>query len=211
VIKPGTVHDRRSGGSRPRRIEILSSLLQVLPDSAAIIATTGKCGRELFTLADREQHLYVVGSMGCASAIGLGAAVHVKNPIVVLDGDGAALMKMGNLATIGTYAPSNLIHVLLDNGVHDSTGGQQTVSANVDFATIAAACGYVSATQCDDGPGFEQVISASLRAPGPHFIRVLIRPGSIEKLGRPTVTPIEFGERFRSFLTRASRIERSAA
>src|SRR3546814_4314128 len=119
-----------------------SDLLSIVPDEAAIVATTGKCGRELFTLADGEQHLYQVGSMGCASAMGLGVALNVRRPVIVLDGDGAALMKMGSMATIGAEAPANLIHILLDNGVHDSTGGQQTASPGVDFARVALACGY---------------------------------------------------------------------
>ena len=75
------------------------------PDAAALIAATGKCGRELFTVADRAQHLYQVGSMGCAAAMGLGVALNSKRPVVVLDGDGAALMKLGSLATIGACAP----------------------------------------------------------------------------------------------------------
>ncbi|WP_410965891.1 thiamine pyrophosphate-dependent enzyme, partial [Salmonella sp. SAL4438] len=77
--------------------------------------------------------------MGGASGMGLGVALNVSRPVVVLDGDGAALMKLGSFATIGAYAPANLIHVVLDNGVHDSTGGQPTVSPGVDFAGVALA------------------------------------------------------------------------
>ena len=87
--------------------------------------------------------------MGCASAMGLGVALNTARPVVVLDGDGAALMKMGSLATIGAQAPANLVHVVLDNGVHDSTGGQATVSPIVDFAGVALACGYASGAACD--------------------------------------------------------------
>ena len=76
------------------------------------------------------------------AAIGLGVAMHADRPVVVFDGDGAALMKMGNLATIGAVSPKRFVHVVFDNECHASTGGQRTVSANVDFATIAVACGY---------------------------------------------------------------------
>lgn len=201
VIPPqGRVTDYCSSTDRSARYDVLSAALGVLPDNAAIIATTGKCGRELFTIADREQHLYVVGSMGGASAIGLGVASHVAHPVVVFDGDGAALMKLGNMATIGAYAPGNLIHVVLDNGVHDSTGGQETVSAFVDFAMIAAACSYRSAARCDDIRGFERAMSEALHTPGPHLIHMRIRPGSLDKLGRPTVKPPAVAERFKSFL-----------
>ena len=94
-------------------------------------------------------------------------ALHTPRPVVVLDGDGAALMKLGNLATIGSRAPANLVHVVLDNGVHDSTGGQATVSANVDFAAVALACGYASGASCDSLRGFEQALAAAARPPGP--------------------------------------------
>ena len=95
---------------------IWAAARDLAPDEdTAVIATTGKAGRELFTLADRPQHLYQVGSMGCASGMGLGVALNTPRPVVVVDGDGAALMKLGTLATIGAYAPPNLVHVLLDN------------------------------------------------------------------------------------------------
>ena len=152
------------GGNRPpARMETLARLLTLVSDDAGVIASTGKSGRELFTLADREQHLYQVGSMGCAAGMGLGVALNNSRPVVVLDGDGAALMKMGTIATVGAYAPRNLVHVVLDNGVHDSTGGQSTVSANVEFADIAAACGYASAAKCDTLGGFEQAFVVQAR------------------------------------------------
>ena len=172
--------------------------------SAAIIATTGKCGRELFTLADRPQHFYQVGSMGCASAMGLGVACNVDRPVVVLDGDGAALMKLGNLATIGAYRPRNLIHLLLDNGVHDSTGGQPTVSAGVGFASIATACGYARAFAVDSLAGMSTALADSFRGEGPTLIHARIKPGSISPLGRPTIPPVEVAERFRRFLHSAA-------
>lgn len=201
---PGRRLDLHGDGEAPRRFAALERLLDLLPEPAAVIATTGKCGRELFTLADRPQHLYQVGSMGCASAMGLGVALNVERPVVVIDGDGAALMKMGNLATIGAEAPENLIHLLLDNGVHDSTGGQATVSPGVDFAAVALACGYRSAAACDDLAGFEAALKQALEGPasnpGPHLVHLRISPGSLAKLGRPTVKPAEVARRFRDFL-----------
>jgi phosphonopyruvate decarboxylase len=119
---------------------------------------------------------------------------------VVLDGDGAALMKLGNLATIGGRAPANLVHIVLDNGVHDSTGGQATVSASVDFAAVALACGYASGASADSRHGFEEALGATRDSRGPHLIHVRIAPGSLARLGRPTVTPPEVARRFRAFL-----------
>ncbi len=199
---PATGHrgDFAHGGAHPARAEVLERFLAAVPEDAAVIATTGKCGRELFTLADREAHLYQVGSMGCASAMGLGVALNVARPVVVLDGDGAALMHMGNLATIGARAPGNLVHVVLDNGVHDSTGGQATVSATVDFAEAAIACGYPWAASCDDLDGFEQAFAEALEADGPALIHAHVAPGSMNNLGRPTVAPAEVAARFKDFL-----------
>lgn len=196
----GEVSDHLNGGTRPTRIAILERFLAMVPKNAAVVASTGKCGRELFTLDDRIQHLYQVGSMGCASGMGLGVALNVSRPVVVLDGDGAALMKLGTLATVGAYAPKNLIHVVLDNGVHDSTGGQATVSPNVDFARAAVACGYRGAAAIDSVAGFDAAFAAAADTEGPHLLHVRIQPGSLDKLGRPTVKPPEVARRFKTFL-----------
>ena len=195
-----TLRDFLTGGARPTRYGTLETLLSVTPHNAGIVATTGKSGRELFTIADREQHIYQVGSMGGASAMGLGVALNTERPVVVIDGDGAALMKMGNMATIGAQAPKNLVHVLVDNGVYDSTGGQVTVSGVVDFARVALACGYVSAATADDLDGFAKALDAAFASDGPHMIHIRIRPGSLETLGRPIVSPEDVARRFRAFL-----------
>lgn len=201
-IRPrGRIEDLRQCGEPPSRIDLLRCVQMLVPAEAAVVATTGKTGRELFTLEDRPQQLYQVGSMGCASAMGLGIALNSTRPVLVLDGDGAALMKLGTLATIGAQAPDNLIHVLLDNGVHDSTGGQATVSPNVDFAAVAQACGYPRAYRCDSARGFAQALEAALTdRPRPVLIHALIAPGSLAKLGRPTITPRDVARRFRTFL-----------
>lgn len=207
---PGERVDHHAIGARPTRAAALERVLAVAPEQAAIIATTGKCGRELFTLADRPQHLYQVGSMGGASGMGLGVALNSPRPVVVLDGDGAALMKLGSLATIGAYAPDNLVHVILDNGVHDSTGGQATVSASVDFAAIALACGYRRAASCASLEGFEHALRRAFAQAGPTLIHLRIAPGSMAKLGRPTVKPPEVARRFRDFLASPVAATRAA-
>lgn len=187
-------------GERPSRAAVLERFLALVDPAAAVIATTGKCGRELFTLADRPQHLYQVGSMGGASGMGLGVALNVARPVVVLDGDGAALMKLGCFATIGAYAPAGLIHIVLDNGVHDSTGGQPTVSSTVDFAGVALACGYRHAVSCDTLDGFAAAYRSAADGPKPALLHARIAPGSMEKLGRPTIAPEDVARRFKAFL-----------
>ena len=202
ALRPrGTIEDLRQGGARPARIDLLRRVQALVPAEAAVVATTGKTGRELFTLDDRPQQLYQIGSMGCASAMGLGIALNTRRPVLVLDGDGAALMKLGAMATIGAHAPGNLIHLLLDNGVHDSTGGQATVSPSVDFAAVAQACGYPRAYGCDSEAGFARALEAAVASgPRPVLIHASIAPGSLAELGRPTIAPREVARRFRAFI-----------
>lgn len=197
----GAAHDFRNAGALPSRMAAMESLLNHLPDDAGIIATTGKCGRELFTIADRDQHLYQVGSMGCAAGMGLGTALNVRTPIIVLDGDGAALMKLGTLATIGSSGAENLVHIVLDNGTYDSTGGQPTTAPAVRFARVAQACGYAQGWEADSLAGLESAMATALIEAGPHLIHLKIAPGSMSKLGRPTIKPADVARRFRDFLT----------
>jgi phosphonopyruvate decarboxylase len=199
---PGQRVRKEQAGTQPARAAVLERLLGLVDNETGIIATTGKCGRELFTIADRPQHLYQVGSMGCATGMGLGVALNTERPIVVLDGDGAALMKLGTFATVGAYSPRNLIHILLDNGVHDSTGGQATVSASVDFAAVALACGYAWAGSANTLDGFETTLMAVQEGPKPALIHMRIAPGSMARLGRPTITPADVARRFKAFLAR---------
>jgi phosphonopyruvate decarboxylase len=182
--------------ARPSRQEALRVLVARTPEaSTVILASTGFCGRELFAVADRPNHLYMVGSMGCVVPFALGLALaRADLRIIAVDGDGAALMRMGAFATVGTYGPPNLWHLLLDNGAHDSTGGQATVSPHVSFADVAAACGYASSYETDD----LQRIATWLDAPpqdGARFARLLIRTGTPGDLPRPSATPVEVKSR----------------
>ncbi|MBA5778746.1 phosphonopyruvate decarboxylase [Stappia sp. F7233] len=190
-----------TGGEAPRRIEVIERITARLPQGAGVIATTGFCGRELYTAGDHERNLYVVGSMGGASAIGLGAALNSDREIIVLDGDGAALMKLGNLATIGAEAPANLTHIILDNGMHESTGGQMTVSAGVDFAAIASATGYAHAARLDRLEDLDAALDEAFTVKGPRLLHVRVSPSKVEKLGRPKVSPADVARRFRTYLT----------
>lgn len=180
------------------REQALTQVLACTTDAATVVlASTGFCGRELFALQDRPSHFYMVGSMGCVSAIALGLALSRPDlRVVALDGDGAALMRMGTFATIGAYAPPNLWHLLLDNAVHDSTGGQSTVSRRLSFAGIAAACGYASALQTSELGKIAAWLEAGPLT-GPRFACLLTRPGSPADLPRPTLGPVAVKERLR--------------
>jgi len=185
----------------PTRSQVLKELIKNINNKIGVIATTGKTGRELFSLNDCKNFFYQVGSMGCASAISLGVALNTKKKIIVLDGDGSLLMKMGNMSTIGANRPKNLIHILLDNNVHDSTGQQLTNASTVDFANIAANCGYKESYSTDNTNNFSNIIKKKLRNTlGPIFIHIKIQKGSVKNLGRPTIHPKDVARRFQNFL-----------
>ena len=186
VIKQDNGHTR----AEVTRQQALDRIVNLTPArDYVVIATTGYTGRELYATNDRENQLYMVGSMGCASSLALGLSLARSDlKIVVIDGDGAALMRMGNLATLGTYAGKNLVHILLDNEVHDSTGGQATVAGNVDFASIAHACGYAAAYS-GSGPGLIDEIINHDEVDGARFLHLKIKPGTRKDLPRPDTTP----------------------
>lgn len=180
---PARLLDR---GSALRRI------IRHTPEAdSLVIATTGYTGRELYAIRDRKNQFYMVGSMGCASSLGLGVALARPDlRVVIIDGDGAALMRMGNFATLGSYAGNNLIHILLDNEVHDSTGRQATVAGGIDFAGIARASGYRLCLSGDHIELIDELFASGARG-GPSFARLRIRPGTIANLPRPKQTPAE--------------------
>jgi phosphonopyruvate decarboxylase len=190
--RAATRTQRLAPEARPSRQEALRLVVAHTPvASTVLLASTGFCGRELYAIADRPNHLYMVGSMGCVLPLALGLALARPDlRVIALDGDGSALMRMGAFATAGAYGPPNLLHLLLDNGMHDSTGGQATVSPNVAFADVAAACGYASAVETDD----LAQISAWLNEPplhGARFARLALRAGTPDDLPRPAMTPVE--------------------
>jgi phosphonopyruvate decarboxylase len=174
-------------------------------EAAAVVSTTGKLSRELCELDDRDHsrrnRFYMVGSMGCAAGFGLGVArAQPQRPVIVLDGDGALLMKLGSLATTGALAPRNYHHVVFDNGAHESTGGQPTPSPAIDFALAALACGYRHAETVSDLAALPGVLQRQLEIDGPTLLRVLITTGSRKDLGRPTLKPRDCFLRFCTFL-----------
>ncbi|MEU4656338.1 phosphonopyruvate decarboxylase [Streptomyces sp. NPDC023723] len=199
---PCDTADSRPDSRLMARSEAIGHVMRAVGDQALVVATTGKTARELERDWDRSQNLYVVGSMGCASAVALGVALNAPTrQVVVLDGDGAALMRLETMATIGRTAPPNLLHVLLDNEAYESTGGQPTGSAAVDFTEIAAASGYCSATEVTGEQGLRAALAEQLRHRGPSLIRVRIRAHSDPRLGRPALPPPASATRFRTAVT----------
>ncbi|SEA64990.1 phosphonopyruvate decarboxylase [Desulfuromusa kysingii] len=182
------------------RLNVIETITATKADDTVILATTGKTGRELYEVEDSQNNLYMVGSMGSISSIGLGIALNSNMKTIAVDGDGALLMRMGNLATNAYYSPANLLHVLIDNNMHDSTGGQFTVSSNVDFVQIAASTGYENSIYVHSLDELKKTIIGWYRNPVLTFIYIKVRNGTKENLGRPKIKPYEVKERLMEFI-----------
>lgn len=177
-----------------------------LADHALLVATTGYTSREVFAVAHRPGNFYMQGSMGHAASVALGVAQRERQrPIVVLDGDGAAIMHLGAMSMIGSAAPPNLVHVVLDNGAHESTGGQRTTSATTAFDRVALAAGYRSAGSCRSVAELEAAVTAALAAPGPHLIRVhtRMRGGAVPPRATAVLSPQTIAIAFTAEVTAA--------
>ncbi len=181
-----------------KRKEAISCIMENLKGNEMVVSSTGKISRELyFNDQERKNNFYMFGSMGCAASIGFALArERPDKKVIILDGDGAILMKMGTLATIGHYQPKNLIHIVLDNNCHDSTGGQPTVSDTVFLEKIAKNCGYATTVKIYEPKRLVRTLKYVLATQGPHFIVLKILRGAEKDLGRPELAPSKIKERF---------------
>ncbi len=179
------------------RENAIISAAEILEKDAAVICTTGMASRELFefrvrTESGHKRDFLTVGGMGHANQIALGLAISSPNrPIYCFDGDGAALMHMGSMAIIGQSGCSNLMHLIFNNGVHDSVGGQPTVGFSINIPEIAKACGYIDAVSVETVETLRVAISNLKLKNGPTLIEIRVRPGNRADIGRPTTTPLE--------------------
>ncbi len=187
--------------SYPTRLEALSTLNRLKDQNTILMATTGKTGRELYEIEDSPNNFYMVGSMGCVSSIALGLSLARNDKkVIALDGDGSVLMRLGSLATNAYYNPCNMLHLVLDNNSYDSTGGQLTVSNNIDFPNLAASLGYTHALYAHNIDELTTYINDWKANPVLTFIYLKISKGSKENLGRPKVKPFEVKERLMNFI-----------
>lgn len=162
-----------------------------------IVSTTGKASRELFEIreANKQSHandFLTVGSMGHSSSIALGIALQKpEKKIWIIDGDGALLMHMGSMAVIGANAPQNIIHVVINNGAHESVGGQPTVAGKINIVVVAKGCGYQNAISIDELDSLDMVLKEAKSRNELSLIEVKCAIGARENLGRPTTTAKE--------------------
>ena len=164
---------------------------------ALIIHANGMISRESFTYKDREENFYMIGSMGLACSIGLGAAMsRPARRVIVLEGDGNVLMGLGTLAMVGDIQPKNLIQIVLDNEGYGSTGGQRSISDHIALERFAAAAGYAQVERVSSEQGLEKALDAVLVVDGPSFLLVKVEPGNLEGIGRVSHPPEVITERF---------------
>jgi len=187
------------------REEIIEHIARVSGEDP-IVSTTGKASRELFEIreANKQSHKYdflTVGSMGHSSSIALGVAINKPDTGVwCVDGDGAVLMHMGAMAVLGANSPKNLIHVVINNGAHETVGGMPTVAANIDLVAIARACGYPYASCVEDFESLDRELEAAKIRNELSLIEVKCSIGAREDLGRPTTTALENKNSFMNYL-----------
>ncbi len=178
------------------REEIITHIVKFTGEDP-IISTTGKASRELFEIrsGNGQSHKYdflTVGSMGYSSSIAFGVATHKPNVKVwCVDGDGAALMHMGALAIIGSNKPKNMVHIIINNGAHETVGGMPTVAEGINFVEIAKACGYPFATCVDTFEDLDYALALAKEKKQLSLIEVKCSIGARDNLGRPTTTAIE--------------------
>lgn len=187
------------------REEVIRQIAEAAGENV-VIATAGKTGRELFeyreeTHSGHQRDLLVVGGMGHTSSIALGVAQQQPSlKVFCIDGDGAVLMHMGALAEIGSKAPANLYHIVINNGSHESVGGQPTAGFDVDLTLIAKACGYRESYSVAELGQLKKSLNGINGGKGPIFIEVRVNNSARSNLSRPTLSPEENKKLLMSYL-----------
>lgn len=188
------------------RLEAIKICLENLAMPAIVIGTTGMTARDLWTYREQgdkkhDHDFYVVGSMGAASSIALGLAKNTDKKVVVFDGDGALLMQMGALSTIGAYRPNNLLHIVLNNETHSSTGGQKTTANTTDIAALGQAAGYPGAMTVSAKEELVKAINEQQNKNELAMIVVKIKSGNLAGVGRVELSPSEITANIRHVTT----------
>jgi phosphonopyruvate decarboxylase len=209
VIRKGALTDAPEVEYKNENYMIREEIIQHIVKASGedpIVSTTGKASRELFEarVANGHSHKYdllTVGSMGHSSSIALGVAISKpEQRIWCIDGDGAVLMHMGSMAVMGANKPKNLIHVVINNGAHETVGGMPTVAGNIDLVAIAKACGYPNAVCADCFEALDKELEAAKERNELSMIEVKCSIGARENLGRPTTTALENKQNFMAYL-----------
>ncbi len=196
-----------SNSNTMKREEIIQHIVRVSGEDP-IVSTTGKASRELFETreANDQEHKYdflTVGSMGHSSSIALGVALNKPDTKVwCIDGDGAVLMHMGSMALLGANAPDNLVHIVINNGAHETVGGMPTVASKIDIVAAAKACGYPNAVCVDSFDDLDRELTQAKNRKELSFIEVKCSIGARADLGRPTTTALDNKQSFMDYIAK---------
>ena len=183
-----------------RNLAIENILKHVGPNDM-LLSTTGMISREVFVTADRPGNFYMLGSMGLLSSFGLGLALMVpEQRVIILEGDGSAMMSLGNLPLIASAGPLNLIHVILDNEAYESTGGQPSISSGFDLARIGLDSGYSRSVRVDEIEELEPELLRCTGKPGTHLLVIKCSIAPISGIPRVSHTPTEIRDRFKAHI-----------
>ena len=212
IVKKGTFEKEEpfvwKNGNQMVREAVLGRILEILPEDAVIVSTTGKISRELYEQSNQingnHDHIFMtVGGMGHASMIAFGIAQ--KRPdkkVLCIDGDGAVLMHMGALPFIASQAPANFYHIVINNQAHESVGAMPTGCQQADFARIAGAAGYVRSEKLVSMEALDQIAEAIKKEKGPILFEIPVSLDARADLGRPKESARENKEEFMKFLER---------
>lgn len=190
------------------REEAIQTVAAALGEKDCIVSTTGMISRELFEYRvamgqGHERDFLTVGSMGHASQIALGIAMaQPDRKVWCFDGDGAAIMHMGSMAIVASKQPKNYVHIVFNNGAHDSVGGQPTVGLHIDLPAVAKAVGYKNTCSVDSKEALAEALKAVVAMEGPSLLEIKVKKGNRKDLGRPTTTPIQNKEALIEFLSK---------
>jgi phosphonopyruvate decarboxylase len=213
LIKRGTFEKygkeiKKSDDTYMEREKALAIILDSLDDNTIVVSTTGKTSREIFEIRKKrrqshQQDFLTVGSMGHCSSIALGIAIsNPKRKVVCIDGDGSLIMHMGSLSTVGNIKPKNFYHILINNEVHESVGGQTTSARFINIPEIVKASGYSNVLSIDKTFNIAHQCQKLIKSKGPNFLEIKVKPGSREDLGRPTIDPVDNKINFMKFVSK---------
>jgi len=178
--------------------EAVSKICSLFDDDVLVVSANGAISRELYAARHRSGNFYMLGSMGQASSIGLGVALsQPEKKVVILDGDGNLLMNLGILANVRQLKPRNLFHIVLDNGVYNTTGGQPTAASVVSLASVAKACGYKTSAEAATPARLVKIVRKMLASRGPAMAVARISTEVNKELVRIPLTPAQMKKRFR--------------
>ena len=208
TFEPYTLKSKISTNYDLNREGAVKKIIELINDRDIVVATTGKTSREVFEYRiergdGHEKDFLTVGGMGHANQIALGIAIAKPNrKVYCLDGDGAVLMHTGSIGIIGDISPENFKHIIINNGAHDSVGGQPTIGFDIDFGNIAKAFNYKKTFLIKSLNEFDKIFNEFKLTNGPCLLEILVNKGARKDLGRPTISPKDNKINFKSFLNK---------